>query len=253
MQLVKVSKSGGGGGGGSGTVTSVGLSVPSPANPAFSVSNSPIISSGTIAISANGASSQYIDGTGALQNSVAFTNVGTNIATLPNPNAIRYLRINADNSVSAISAAQLKLDIGGKQLAFKANDQNTNVLAFADVNDLSFAVVAGRTYKFTIYCQYDATNVNTGSRWAVNGPAFTRLFYNVIWTSGTGLQSNVAFQTYDATTSTLNTNFVTNNCAVIQGIVVPSANGTLTARFACELTITSITCKAGSYIEFEEI
>jgi hypothetical protein len=112
MQLVRVSKSGGGGGG-SGTVTSVGLSVPQPANPAFSVSNSPINSSGTIAISANGASNQYVDGTGALQNSVAFTNVGTALATLPNPTAIRYLRINADNSVSAITAAQLKSELLG--------------------------------------------------------------------------------------------------------------------------------------------
>lgn len=67
MGLVKVSKSGGGGGGG-GTVTSVGVSVPQPTNPAFSVSNSPIISAGTIAISANGTTDQYIDGEGALRN-----------------------------------------------------------------------------------------------------------------------------------------------------------------------------------------
>jgi hypothetical protein len=57
----------GGGGGGSGTVTSVGLSVPSPANAALSVSGSPVTTSGTLAISANGTSSEYIDGTGALQ------------------------------------------------------------------------------------------------------------------------------------------------------------------------------------------
>lgn len=38
--------------------------------------------------------------------------VGYNIATLPNPSAIRYLRINADNSVSALSASQLKSDLG---------------------------------------------------------------------------------------------------------------------------------------------
>ena len=50
-----------------GTVTSVGLSLPAPANPAFSVSGSPVTTSGTLAISANGTSSQYVDGTGALQ------------------------------------------------------------------------------------------------------------------------------------------------------------------------------------------
>ena len=53
--------------GGSGTVTSVGLTMPAPLNPAFSVGGSPVTTSGTLAVSANGTSAQYIDGTGALQ------------------------------------------------------------------------------------------------------------------------------------------------------------------------------------------
>jgi hypothetical protein len=187
------------------------------------------------------------------QNSIGLTTVGTALATLPNPSAIRYVRINADNTATAISAATLKTELGGKQLAFKTLDQSSNVLAFADVTDLSFSVVAGRTYKFKIFCQFDVTNTSTGTRWAVNGPAFTRLFYSVLWTSGTGLQANVAYNTYDASSASANSNFTANNCAIIEGIVVPSANGTLSARFANELTITSVTCKAGSYIQFEEI
>jgi len=51
-----------GGGGGSGTVTSVAVTVPS----ALSVSGSPITTSGTIAISGAGTSSQYIKGDGTL-------------------------------------------------------------------------------------------------------------------------------------------------------------------------------------------
>ncbi len=46
-----------------GTVTSVDLAVPS----AFSVSGNPITTSGTITISGAGTTSQYVDGTGALQ------------------------------------------------------------------------------------------------------------------------------------------------------------------------------------------
>jgi len=53
----------GGGGPSSGTVTSVAVTVPS----AFTVSGSPITTSGTIAIAGNGTTSQYVDGTGALQ------------------------------------------------------------------------------------------------------------------------------------------------------------------------------------------
>lgn len=50
-----------------GSVTSVGLTMPAPTNPAFSVSGSPVTTSGTLAVAANGTSDQYIDGTGALR------------------------------------------------------------------------------------------------------------------------------------------------------------------------------------------
>lgn len=52
---------------GGGTVTSVGLLVPSPGVPAFSVSGSPVTTSGNLQINALGTSLQYIDGEGALQ------------------------------------------------------------------------------------------------------------------------------------------------------------------------------------------
>ena len=45
------------------------------------------------------------------QNNIGLTTVGTALATLTNPNAIRYLRLNADNSVSAITASQLKSEL----------------------------------------------------------------------------------------------------------------------------------------------
>lgn len=57
-RLTQVTAANGGGG-----LTSVGLSVPS----AFSLANNPLIANGTIAITAVGTISQYIDGTGALQ------------------------------------------------------------------------------------------------------------------------------------------------------------------------------------------
>ena len=52
---------------GGGTVTSVGLTMPAPTNAAFSVTGSPVTTSGTLAVGANGTSDQYIDGTGALR------------------------------------------------------------------------------------------------------------------------------------------------------------------------------------------
>lgn len=65
----------GSGGGGSGSVTSVGLSMPV----AFSVTNSPITSSGTLVVSANGVASQYIRGDGQLANFPTNTGGGSSV------------------------------------------------------------------------------------------------------------------------------------------------------------------------------
>jgi len=58
---------------GSGTVTSVGLSMPS----AFTVSNSPITTSGTIAVTGAGVASQYVRGDGTLANFPTSTGGGS--------------------------------------------------------------------------------------------------------------------------------------------------------------------------------
>lgn len=60
--------------GGSGSVTSVGLSAPS----AFTVSGSPVSTSGTLAFTGAGSTDQYIDGTGSLQ---TFPTVGSGTVT----------------------------------------------------------------------------------------------------------------------------------------------------------------------------
>jgi hypothetical protein len=46
------------------------------------------------------------------QNSIGLTTVGTNLATLPNPSAVRFIRINADNTVTARTAAEMASDLG---------------------------------------------------------------------------------------------------------------------------------------------
>lgn len=114
-----------------GTVTSVGLSAPT----GFSVANSPVTSSGTIALSFaagyslpttasqlnwdtayserrqwDGGSTNLVAATG--RTSLGATTVGSNLFTLANPSAIRYLRINADNSVSTLDAATFRTAIG---------------------------------------------------------------------------------------------------------------------------------------------
>lgn len=110
---VLISASGGGGGGG---VSSVGLSMPS----GFSVANSPITSSGTLAVTANGTSSDYLDGTGAVQ---PFPTIPTELNDLTDVNV-----------QSPVDGETLIYFSGGNE--FK-NQPLATVATSGDYNDLS--------------------------------------------------------------------------------------------------------------------
>lgn len=116
---------------GLGTVTSVGMTVPT----GLTVTGSPVTTSGTLAVSYtsgysipttasqtnwdtayserlqwDGGSTNLVASTG--RTSLGGTTVGQNFFTLTNPGAITFPRINADNSVSALSASAFRTAIG---------------------------------------------------------------------------------------------------------------------------------------------
>jgi hypothetical protein len=79
-------------------------------------------------------------GTGATTASAARTNlgattVGANIFTLANPSAVSFLRVNADNTVTARSAADFRSDIG----AGTGNGTVTSVSGTGSANGLSLS------------------------------------------------------------------------------------------------------------------
>jgi hypothetical protein len=189
------------------------------------------------------------------QNSIGLTTVGNNLATLPNPSAVRYLKINADNTVSAISLSTLKSEIGAPTFTFKTADHNTTAVAFADVPELNFAVTAGVSYNFKFVCLFSAAASTTGSRWAVNGPASpTRLIYRTLFpASTTGLVANGAWTLYDQPSAAINSGAPNNNCAIVEGVITPSANGTVSLRFATEIAGSQIQCQINSYLELQVI
>lgn len=117
--------------GGGGTVTSVGLTVPT----GLTVTGSPITTSGTLAITLtsgysipttasqtnwdtaytdrlnwNGGSTGLTASTG--RTSLGATTLGSNLFTITNPSAVTFPRFNADNTVSALSAADFRTAIG---------------------------------------------------------------------------------------------------------------------------------------------
>lgn len=182
------------------------------------------------------------------QNSIGLTTVGTNLATLPNPSDVRYLRINADNTVSALTLAQLKTDLSvGTDISIALSSNVTNVgTGFEDITGLSFAVNANKTYKWRATLSYAATAAITVSS---NGPT-TSLNNARFTTSLLATTNSISNQTaYDAGSNAAGAN---NGLVTADGIFRVTASGTWTLRFRCA-SASQFTIRAGSVLEYSEV
>jgi len=179
------------------------------------------------------------------QNNIGLTTVGTNLATLANPSAISYLRVNADNTVTALTLAQLKSDLGISKVILGSNLSNTGT-AYEDITGLSFAVTANKVYKWRATIAYTAS---ASLIFSCNGPSVT--YVNSRFTISLNTTTNVTSnQTlYDAGTTGAASS---SGLCTADGIVRPSASGTFTLRFRC-VTIGALMVRAGSTLEFEEV
>lgn len=133
-------------------------------------------------------------------------------------------------------------------------NNNATLNTIADVTGLSFPVSSGVTYHFKFFIVYTSALAGTGSRWCINGPATTNLNYHSFYSSGgTGRTNNEALIAYNVPgTCNTNSGSAASNIAEIEGIITPSANGTVIARFASEIANSAITAKANlSYVQWE--
>lgn len=146
-----------------------------------------------------------------------------------------------------------------------ADVTNNNAVAntIADVTNLSFAVNSGSTYWFRFVIWYTAAATTTGSRWAVNGPANSLLGYrtsvglSAAGTAGTDVMTDVNVAAFDSPAASNATSPTATagqaNIALIEGLITPSANGTVIARFASEIANSAITAKAGSTVFYQQV
>jgi hypothetical protein len=136
-------------------------------------------------------------------------------------------------------------------------NSNATANTIANVTGLSFAVTAGKTYVFRLYILYTAAASTTGSRWSISGPASpTFLVYTSRYTLTVTTQTlNAMLTAYDLPTASNASSNVSNggaNIAIIEGMIRPSASGTVIARFASEVSNSAITAKVGSLLEWKE-
>lgn len=136
-----------------------------------------------------------------------------------------------------------------------ANVTNNNATAntITDVTGLSFNVLSGVKYKFKFYITYTSAATTTGSRWCINGPTTSVLFYQSNYPSSTTARSfNNSLTTYNVPSTSSAGSGTNSNIAIIEGVITPSANGTVIARFASEISSSAIVALASaSYVEWE--
>lgn len=133
---------------------------------------------------------------------------------------------------------------------------NNNAVAnsIASVTGLSFDVVAGNKYYFWFVISYTAAATTTGSRWSITGPATSYLAYTSEYSLAATTQTVGNYVAYDNPAACNATSAATTgNTATIEGLIVPSANGTVIARFASEVGGSAITAKAGSVVYFQQV
>jgi len=119
--------------------------------------------------------------------------------------------------------------------------------SFADVTGLSFAVVSGNLYWFKFVIPYNSAATTTGSAWAINGPSQTLLNYRCQYTLTATSETQHYLGAYNSGSANASS-LSTGNVCIMEGVIKPSANGTVIARFLSEVSSSAITALAGAFV-----
>lgn len=138
---------------------------------------------------------------------------------------------------------------------------NNNAVAntIADITGLSFAVTNGNRYYFKFVINYAAAATTTGARFSINGPAspYSVCYlseYSLAATTTTRNPNNIAYDLPAASnTSSGQANVFGGNTAIIEGYIIPSADGIVIGRFASEVANSAITVKTGSVVYYQQL
>lgn len=139
-------------------------------------------------------------------------------------------------------------------LGSDVTNNNGTANTIADVTGLSFSVVAGARYWFEFVIPYTSAATTTGSRWSVNGPASpTLLAYRSEYTLTATTTTVNSATAYDIPAASNASSLTAGNVATVWGIIQPSSDGTVTARFASEITASAIVAKAGATLRWMQV
>lgn len=102
--------------------------------------------------------------------------------------------------------------------------------SYGDVADLNWYGKAGEVYEFKAVVVYDVSATTEGASFAISGPAKTVCSYVSTVPSGATPTTSFA-NNYDLPAAAASDSaFTTDNVAIIEGVVSPSADGTISVR-----------------------
>jgi hypothetical protein len=167
-----------------GTVTSVAMSVPT----GLSVSGTPITSSGTLAVTLtagysipttssqtnwdtaytdrlkwDGGSTGLTASTG--RTSLGATTVGGNLFTLTDPSAVTFVRLNADNTVSALSASDFRTAIGAGTSSTTGTVTSVGMTVPTGLSVSGTPVTSSGTLAVTLTAGYSIPTTTSQTNW----------------------------------------------------------------------------------------
>lgn len=132
----------------------------------------------------------------------------------------------------------------------RTSDQTFNSSTLANVSGMSFAVTSGRTYHFKFVLLVRSDTATVGLRTSVTVPPITRFgatVETIIAGAGASSAFNAPISASDgAATATAVPAINTDYVLTLEGILIPSATGTLQLRAATETGTTVVTVRQGS-------
>jgi hypothetical protein len=138
-------------------------------------------------------------------------------------------------------------------LASDVTNNNATANTLQNITGLSHSVTAGNKYWFELFGVYTAAATTTGSRWTISAPAVTYLgYYSQYTLTATTMTTNFASAIQLPAASNASS-LTTGNVVYLSGIIQPSANGTLQAQFASEVSASAIVAKAGMIFRIRQV
>lgn len=128
-------------------------------------------------------------------------------------------------------------------------NNNATANTLQDVTGLKFPVEAGKRYDFKFVIPYSAAATTTGSRWALNGPAFSALHARSSYAASATSEAVSYINAYNQATVSAGS-ALSGNVAIIEGQITAAANGEVIARFASEVPSSAITVQPGARVSY---